>query len=217
MMRKSLIAAALLVLVGVVPAAAEGPQALVERAVTVADELRADRGIDSADLLNRALAVMIVPELSKGGMLVGGQGGTGLLLVKNTAGGWNGPVFYSIGGATVGLQVGFQTAKLVFFVMSDAALQRWLRGDFTFGGQDGVAVFMHGTELSNKTPQGADVIAWARASGAYAGITLEGTDVSFNVNENRAFYGRIVGAPDIINGGVANAGAEPLRQALAAR
>lgn len=217
MMLKSLKTAALLVLVSAAPVAAESPHVLVDRSVGVVDELRADRAIDSADLLRRALAVMIVPELSKGGVLVGGQGGTGLLLVKNTAGGWNGPAFYSIGGATVGLQVGFQTAKLVFFVMSDAALQRWVRGDFTFGGQDGVAVFMHGTEVTNKTPQGADVIAWARASGAYAGITVEGTDVSYNVNENRAYYDRIVGAQDIINAAAINPGAEPLRQALMVR
>jgi SH3 domain-containing YSC84-like protein 1 len=198
-------------------AAAESPHVLVDRAVGVVEEMRGDPGFDSADLLRRARAVMIVPELSKGGLLVGGQGGTGLLLVKDLGGGWSNPVFYSIGGATVGLQVGFQTAKLVFCVMSEAALQTWLRGDFKFGGQDGMAVFVHGTEVSGKTAQGADVIAWARASGAYAGITLEGTDVSFNVNENRAFYGRIVGAREIMNGAAANSSADPLRNALALR
>jgi lipid-binding SYLF domain-containing protein len=168
-------------------AAAESPHVLVDRAVVVVEEMRHDPGVDAADLLRRARAVMVVPELSKGGLLVGGQGGTGLLLVKNQGGGWSNPVFYSIGGATIGLQVGFQTAKLVFCVMSEAALQTWLRGDFKFGGQDGMAVFMHGTE------------------------------VSFNVNENRAYYGRIVGAQEIISGGVINPSADPLRNALALR
>jgi lipid-binding SYLF domain-containing protein len=210
------VASLLVVLAAAPPAAAEAPQTLVDRARLVVEEMRQDTRINSADLLSRARAVMIVPELSKGGFLVGGQGGTGLLLVKDAAGGWSAPVFYSIGGATLGLQVGFQTAKLVFFVMSDAGLQAWLRGEFKFGGQDGVAVFMHGTEVSGsgKTAQGADVIAWARASGAYAGITVEGTDVSFNVGENRAYYGRIVSAQEIIGGAAANAGAEALRSAL---
>ncbi|MBI3517536.1 MAG: lipid-binding SYLF domain-containing protein [Proteobacteria bacterium] len=196
-------------------APAPAAEALVDRAAGVVQEMRADAAFDSTDLLRRARAVMVVPSLSKGGLLVGGQGGTGLLLVKDAGGGWAAPAFYSIGGGTFGLQVGFQTAKLVFFVMSDTALQSWLRGDFTFGGQDGVAVFMEGTEVSNKTPQGVDVIAWARASGAYAGITVEGTDVSYNVGENRRFYGRIVSAEEIINGAAINPAADILRGSLA--
>jgi lipid-binding SYLF domain-containing protein len=47
--------------------------------------------------------------------------------------------------------------------------------------------------------------------------SLERADVAFNVNENRAYYGRIVGAQEIINGAVANASAAPLRAALAIR
>ncbi len=139
-------------------------------------------------------------------------------MVHQPDGRWSAPGFYSIGGGTVGLQVGFETAKIVFFVMSEDALQRWLRGDFKFGAQDGVAVFLKGSELSAKTSQGADVLAWVRASGAYAGITLEGTDVSYNVANNRAYYGRIVSTEEIFGlGTAANPGAEPLRDALATR
>jgi lipid-binding SYLF domain-containing protein len=198
------------------PAQAANPQALVDSAGAVVDEMRHDPRFDAADLLRRSKAVMIVPELSKGGMLIGGQGGTGMLLVKQPGGGWSAPVFYSIGGATFGLQVGFQTAKVVFFVMNDAALQPWLRGEFKFGTQDGVVVFLDGSEGSaGKTSQGADIVAWAHANGAYAGITVEGTDVSFNQGDNRVYYGRILGAPDIIRGDAANPGADALRQSLA--
>jgi len=49
---------------------------------------------------------------------------------------------------------------------------------------------------------------------AYAGITLEGTDVSFNQGDNRTYYGRILGAPDIIRGEAVNHGADTLRQSL---
>jgi lipid-binding SYLF domain-containing protein len=199
------------------PARADDPQQLVDRARVVIDEMRQDPRFNATDLLRQARAVMVVPELSKGGMLVGGQGGAGLLLAKQPSGGWSAPAFYSLAGATFGLQVGFQSAKVVFFVMSDAALQAWLRGDFKLGGQDGNVVFLDGSEGSaGKTSQGADVVAWAHANGAYAGITVEGTDVSFSQGNNRAYYGRIVGAPEIFRGDADNRGADALRQVLTA-
>ncbi|MEJ0070066.1 MAG: lipid-binding SYLF domain-containing protein [Pseudomonadota bacterium] len=199
------------------PVQAADPQRLVNQAGAIVAEMRGDPRFTAADLLARSKAVMIVPELKKGGMLIGGQGGTGLLLVKQSNGGWSSPVFYSIGGATLGLQVGFETAKMVLLVMSDGALQAWLRGEFKFGGQDGNVVFLDGSEGSaGKTSQGADVVAWAHGTGAYAGITVEGTDFSFDQSDNRSYYGRILGAQDIIQGGAANPGADTLRQALAA-
>jgi lipid-binding SYLF domain-containing protein len=201
------------------PARADSPQMLVERARLVVDEMRNDRAINAEDLLRRARAVMVVPELSKGGLIVGGQGGAGVLLTKDAKGVWSFPAFYSLGGATLGLQAGFQTAKMVFFVMSDAALDKWLRNDFKFGTQDGVGVWIQGSEgPSNRTSQGADVIAWVRASGAYGGITVEGTSVAFDQSENRAYYGRLYSAEEIvIRFAAANPHADPLRAALMAR
>jgi lipid-binding SYLF domain-containing protein len=198
------------------PARADSPQVLVERSRLVVDEMRHDRSINSADLLQRARAVLVVPELSKGGLLIGGQGGPGVLLTKDAKGVWSFPAFYSLGGATFGLQAGFQNAKMVFFVMSDAAVQRLLRSEFKFGAQDGVAVWVQGSEgTSNRTSQGADVIAWVRASGAYAGITFEGTSVAFDESENRAYYGKLYSAEEIVvRYAVANPHADGLRAAL---
>lgn len=220
MMGRSLGLASLVVgLIAAQPVHADDPPKLVDRARLVAEEMRHDGSIDATDLLRRAKAVMIVPELSRGGILVGAQGGAGLLLAKQPDGGWSAPAFYSIGGPTVGLQVGFQTAKVVFFVMSDAALQAWLRGDFKFGAQGGIAVFVEGSEgPSRKTSQGADVVAWIRANGAYAGITAEGTSISFNQDDNRFYYGKTLNAEEIVvRGAATNHDADALRQVLATR
>src|SRR4029077_15389958 len=92
------------------PADAADPHLLVNNAGAIVDEMRHDPRLIAADLLRQSRAVMIVPELSKGGVLVGGQGGTGLLLAKQPDGGWSSPVFYSLAGATFGLQVGYQSA-----------------------------------------------------------------------------------------------------------
>ena len=161
---------------------------------------------------------MVVPELTKGGLIVGGQGGGGVLLAKTSNGGWSYPAFYSIGGATLGLQVGVQQAEVVFFVMTERAMQAWLRNEFKLGTQDGVAVFVVGKEKgpSPESSTGADAIAWVKATGAYAGITVEGTSISFNTDENRKYYDKTLNAEEIVlRGEAANPGAEPLRNALA--
>jgi lipid-binding SYLF domain-containing protein len=144
------------------PALAENPQQLVDRARLTLEEMLHDPDFSAATKLSKAKALLIVPELGKGGFLIGGQGGGGLLIVRQPGRGWGAPAFYSLGGATLGLQVGFQTAKMVFFVMTERALQNLLNGDFKFGAQDGKAVFVTGSQhFDGKTSQGADVVAWA--------------------------------------------------------
>src|SRR5882724_4891836 len=91
----------LVVLFASLPALADDPQKLVDQARLTAEEMHHDRGFNSADVLRRAKAVLIVPELSKGGFVVGGQGGDGVLMAKQPDGGWGAPAFYSLGGATL--------------------------------------------------------------------------------------------------------------------
>jgi len=200
------------------PVLAGDPQALIDRGSLTLQEMRQDKAFNAADKLRRAKAILIVPALTKGGLLLGGQGGDAILMVKQPSTGWSEPAFYSVGGGTVGLQIGFHTAQMVLLVMSDPVLQTWLRGDFKLGTQDGVAVFAQGTQYSDKTSQGSDVIAWVRATGAYAGITIEGTSISFNRDENRAYYGKSLSPVDIVIDGLAKGrGTEQLRAAVSVR
>jgi lipid-binding SYLF domain-containing protein len=211
----------LLLSTALVPAAhAQGSyeqQQLVDKAVEVVATMRRDGRFASAELLRRAKAVMIVPELTRGGVIVGGQGGAGVLLARLPDGSWSDPAFYSIGGGTFGLQIGVQQAQLVFFILTQRALDSWLRDQVKFGGQDGIAVFMADqTGTQNALAQGrADVVTWAKATGAYAGITVEGTSVSFNREGTARYYGTSYSLRDIIERGAArNAGANQLRAAL---
>ena len=201
------------------PAVAADPQTLIDRARATVQAMRQDTSFRATDRLRQARAILIVPELSKGGLFFfGGQGGAGVLMVKRPNGEWSDPAFYSVGGGTFGLQVGFQTAQMVFLVMSDRVVQNWLRNEVKFGTQDGVAVFAEGTQHSNgKTSQGSDVVAWVRANGAYAGITVEGTSISFDRGANKNYYGRELSATDVTMDGRAHkTGADELRRAASA-
>jgi lipid-binding SYLF domain-containing protein len=206
----------------VAPARADNPpghdqQILVNKAARVVAPMRSDPNFTySGSLLARAKAVLIVPELSKGGLIVGGQGGGAVLVVRKPDGNWSDPAFYSIGGGTLGLQAGFQTSQTVFFIMTDRARDQWINNQVKFGGQDGEGVFVVGQEnKSSLTQNTADVVAWSHASGAYGGINVEGTSISFDDGATAKYYGQPLTADQVFSGAWHTPGADRLRKALA--
>ena len=56
------------------------------------------------NLLNRAYAVAVIPNVIKGGFIVGGSFGKGVLMVRRNDGAWSNPAFIRMGN--VGLQAG---------------------------------------------------------------------------------------------------------------
>ncbi|MEJ0067876.1 MAG: lipid-binding SYLF domain-containing protein [Pseudomonadota bacterium] len=194
-------------------------QDVVDHAAATIAAMRTDPSFGNAPkLMRRARAVMVVPELVKGGFFFGGEGGNGVLLAK-TANGWTSPAFYTVGAASFGLQIGVETAEVVFLVMSERALNAWMKNEVKLGAQAGLTVAVIGSnaEADATTNANVDVIAWARSKGAYAGLTLEGSLIKPRDSYNEAYYGRKLSAEQIIHGAGANHAADGLRQSLAAR
>jgi lipid-binding SYLF domain-containing protein len=220
MIRIVLLAAFML---AVAPAAraASDEQSLVEHAKITVDDMRSDPSFgNSTDLLKKAKAVMIVPQLVKGGFFLGGEGGSGVLLAKSASGAWSYPAFYTVGAASFGLQIGVEEAQLVFFVMSDKALKAWMKNEVKLGAKAGLTVLVVGSnaEAAATTNARVDVIAWAKSKGAYAGITLEGSLIKPRQSYNTAYYGKKVTPQEIVlKDAAANPGADALRSALAAQ
>ena len=168
---------------------------LVARANITLEAARHDPQFgNAANLMKSARAVMVIPQLIKGGFFVGGEGGNGVLLTRTANGGWGNPLFYTLGAASFGLQIGIEQAEVVLFVMSDKALRGWTQDKVTLGAKAGLAVLLVGSNAAaSATMNGtADIVAWARTKGAYAGITLEGSVISPRNEWNTAFYGHPV-------------------------
>jgi len=221
MMIRIVLLAAFMLAIAPAARAASDQQNLVEHAKVSVDDMRSDPSFgNSTDLLKRAKAVMIVPQLVKGGFFLGGEGGSGVLLAKSASGAWSYPAFYTVGAASFGLQIGVEEAQLVFFVMSDKALKAWMKNEVKLGAKAGLTVLVVGSnaEAAATTNARVDVIAWAKSKGAYAGITLEGSLIKPRESYNTAYYGKKVTAQEIVlKGTVANPGADALRSALAAQ
>jgi SH3 domain-containing YSC84-like protein 1 len=209
---------ALAVSAPVVARAASDQQTLIDRASITISDLKRDKEFGTAKtLLQKARAILIVPRLYKGGFFVGGEGGDGLLLT-HAQNGWSAPAFYGIGSASFGLQIGLEQSEMILFVMSQKALDALMADQFKIGAEAGLAVVTLGSNVEGATTSagGADIVTWASSTGAYAGVSLNGSVIKPSPDSDRAYYGRSVTTRDIVyRRAVSNPGAAPLQQALA--
>jgi lipid-binding SYLF domain-containing protein len=202
-----------------VPAFAESEQQqLLKQSATTISAMRSDPSFgNAAELLGRARAVMVVPQLVKAGFFLGAEGGSGVLTARGATG-WSNPAFYTIAGASFGFQIGVETAEVVFFVMSDRALTAWMTDEVTLGAKAGLTVLVVGSNAQAAITSNADVdvIAWARSKGAYAGITLEGSIIKPRDSYNEAYYGKKMTVQQLISNANSPHGsqADPLRAVL---
>jgi len=201
-----------------IPAAAAEEQDLVNRAKTAVDHLRADPNFSNFNsLLRQAKAVIVVPQLIKAGLIIGGSGGSGVLLARNAQGEWSSPAFYHLGAASLGFQIGAQVSEVVLVIMNDGALNKLLTDQVSLGGDVSVAAgtIGGGLQAATTTNAGSDIYTFASSKGIFGGITLEGAKLSPKADDNRAYYGTAATAREIvIDQRYRNAAADALRAAL---
>jgi lipid-binding SYLF domain-containing protein len=147
--------------------------------------------------LHEAKAIMISPQILQAGFVVGGSGGSLLVIARNRAGsGWNGPAFYHMGTGSIGLQAGAQAAQMVALVMTDKALNSLLSTSFKLGGDVSIAAGPVGGGAA--APVTADIVTYTRTKGLYGGINLDGTVITIDDKKNTAFYGRTTTPVEIL-------------------
>jgi SH3 domain-containing YSC84-like protein 1 len=197
--------------------AASDEQSTVNHALGTLQDLEGDKEFGNAkQLLRRARAVLIAPRIFKAGFFFGGEGGQAVLMTRG-AHGWSDPAFYTVASASFGLQIGAQQSEMIMFIMSDRALHALMRDKFKIGANAGIAVATLGSTVEGATTAnvGADIVVWASSSGAYAGISLNGTLVQPNGKDNDRYYGRPVTVSDIVvSRRVRNPAAAPLVRTL---
>ena len=164
------------------PALAADKDAKADRAKVLHDaditvsNLKKDPAFGTArTMLQGARAVYIVPKLVKGGFIFGAEGGEGVLLHR-VGKGWSQPKFYDMGSASFGFQAGLEQAELVFIINSEAALKGIEKGNVKLGAGAGLTVvtLSSGAEGATTT-HGGDIVVWTSATGAYGGLTFNGS------------------------------------------
>lgn len=190
-------------------------QGLVDKARITFNEFMGDKQYWwLQDHLKAAKGLLIYPQVIKGGFILGGSGGTGVLVVKDEkTGDWSQPAFYTIGSVTFGLQIGGEASQIVVLAMSQKAIDSLLASSIKLGGDASVALGpVGGGAKENIT---ADFISFAKSKGLYAGINLEGSVVNVRDSLNSGYYGKKVSPVEIIiKKEVSNEGSKELRETL---
>ena len=200
---------------GAMAADKEDAQGIVDKArVTFVEFMRDDNYKWMRDHLKDAKGVLIYPQVLKAGFILGGSGGTGVLLARDSkTGEWSDPAFYTLGSVSFGLQIGGEAAEVVVLVMSQKGMDSLLTSKFKLGGDASVALGPVGGGAKGDVT--ADFLSFAKSKGLYAGLNLDGSQINVRESLNNAYYGKEATPADIIvKKSVSNKGAVPLREEL---
>ena len=147
--------------------------------------------------LAKAKAVLVFPEILKAGFILGGSGGSGVLLVRDDkTGDWVGPAFYTMGSASLGFQAGASAAEVVMIVNSQKALDSLYSTKVKLGGDASVAVGPKGVGTGASLT--ADFIVYSTNKGAFAGMAVDGSVIEIRDSLSKGYYGKALSPVDIL-------------------
>lgn len=177
----------------------------VKEAAIVFDEIMGikERTIPQ-ELLDRAECVVIVPGLKKAAFIFGAKYGKGVISCRPENGeGWSGPATIRIEGGSFGLQLGGSETDVVMLVMNKRGAEKLLSSRFTLGGDLNVAAGPVGrtAEAQTDAQMRAEILAYSRSRGLFAGVSLTGATLRQDETDNRLIYGKQVTPKQILRDG----------------
>lgn len=156
------------------------------------------------ELLEKAEAIGVFPSVVKAGFIVGGRGGDGVV-ARRTTNGWSAPVFYNIGGASFGAQIGVEKTDYITLFMNEGALRELLNDKLAFEGNLSFAAGPIGRTVGAATNVTLDsgILIWSRNKGAFIGASIGGAVLTADNSKNEAFYkmkaGEILEKPESVS------------------
>ncbi len=182
-----------------------GPRAICNATEDLHELLTAsDKGIPR-NLLSKAECVIVIPDLKKGGFIVGGEYGRGLFSCRKENGvGWSAPGFVKIVGGKFGLLIGGAEADVVMLVMNADGMRHLLSDKFQLGGEASAAagpVGRNASALTDATMR-AEILTYSRQRGIFGGLDLSGSAVMQDADSIYETYGEHLKNKQIVLGGI---------------
>jgi len=192
----------------------------VDDATRVLGEMmkESDKGIPEK-LLEKSAGIAIIPNVIKAAYIIGGRHGYGVLLVRGKDGVWSNPSFIGLTGGSIGWQIGVESADVILVFRTPRSIENITRGKFTLGADAGVSAGPLGrsAEASTDAELKAEIYAYSRSRGLYAGLSLQGASLYVDPKGNEGVAGlKGVGPQEIFKGNVLQVpdAAQKLRKAL---
>ncbi len=174
----------------------------LRNAATVLQAMLSSKDIPPS-VLEKADCIMILPSVKKFAVGIGGTGGRGPMSCrggKGFSGKWSPPAMYSIGGASAGFQIGGKASDIVIAIMAPGAADKVLNSKVKVGTDVSAAA---GPGASTGTLSNtADMLTYARSSGLFAGVSLDGASLNPDSDANQRLYDKPASAKEIVSGDV---------------
>ncbi len=151
------------------------------------------------DVVENARCVAVIPKLTKGAFVVGGEHGDGVATCR-TSSGWSAPAPFSVSGISFGPQIGGKQTDLLMFVMNDQGMNQLMSGHFKVGGDVSAAAGPVGRSASAEGGYKAAILTYSASKGAFIGASLNGAEINQDTKATKAWYGRDIAFKDILAG-----------------
>jgi lipid-binding SYLF domain-containing protein len=169
---RTLSAVAGLAAVLAMPVAVRAEEATLNEAKNAVTAIRqADHGQER--FFDHAAGYAIFPNVAKGGLIVGGAGGSGFLFVHGKAVGKT-----TLSQVTIGAQVGGQAYYEIIYFETEAALNAFKKGEWTMAAQVSAVALSSGASANAKYKDGVAVFTLTKA-GAMAEASVGGQKFSY--------------------------------------
>ncbi len=158
------------------------------------------------ELIDRAQCIVVIPGMKGGAFIFGAKYGKGFLSCRKKSGtGWTAPGSVRIEGGSFGLQIGGTETDVILLVMNERGADRLLSSKFTLGGDASVAAGPVGRSATAQTDayMTAEILSWSRSRGVFAGVSLQGSTLRQDSDDNKSLYGKSIDNTDIVSKEVA--------------
>ena len=170
----------------------------------------------SPSIITNSSAIIVFPTFVKAGFILGATVGRGVMIVRDESANefiddrvayhqnsaWS-VVPVRLGGATIGLQVGYENNFIVMYLMSRGVIKDIHDNKFTLNASTSVSFMDHSANIGTMSDIGlSDIYVFTNNSGFFAGANLGGSvitvDDKIKVDLNSYGYKQLIQAISVI-------------------
>jgi lipid-binding SYLF domain-containing protein len=152
------------------------------------------------DLLDESKAVAVIPHVVKGAFIVGGCYGKGLISRRGDDGKWSAPAFITLGGGSIGFQIGASSTDYIMVFTNEKGLTALLKGKVELGADASVAAGPVGrtADAATDITLNSEIYSYSRSKGVFAGIALKGAVLKIDDSADHKVYNNDYSADEIL-------------------
>lgn len=177
----------------------------IKECIRILDEVITSSEEAPLHILKQAKGVVLIPGVKKIGLGLGGvTRGKGVIVFKNDQGKWLPPLFISLYGGSIGLQLGAKSSDVIIFLMTDKAIEKFKKSKLKLGADLHVTAGPKGKNIGISTGKlsKADAYSYIKEKGVFAGAVISGSKLSYDSKAIKKYYGKSFTVADIFKGNI---------------